>query len=110
MSEHAPTPWTIDEVRTDSGRAFRIGSGEMLKVGKGCCIIYDDYPGAPDNERKANAAFIIQACNAHDDLVGALRFILAFYEPGQRTLDTEAWKRAEAAGRAALAKAEGKQP
>lgn len=38
---------------------------------------------------------------------GALRFILAFYEPGQRYLDTEAWKRAEASGRAALAKAGG---
>lgn len=26
------------------------------------------------------------------DCVGALNFVLAFYEPGQRTLDTEAWK------------------
>jgi len=41
-----------------------------------------------------------------DDLVGALRFILAFYEPGQRYLDTEAWKRAEAGGRRALARGE----
>lgn len=30
---------------------------------------------------------------------GALNFILAFYEPGQRHLDTEAWKHAEAGGR-----------
>jgi len=30
---------------------------------------------------------------------GALNFILAFYEPGQTHLDTEAWKRAEASGR-----------
>ena len=29
------------------------------------------------------------------DLEGALRFILAFYEPGQTYLDTEAWKSAE---------------
>jgi len=33
------------------------------------------------------------------DAWGALNFILAFYEPGQRHLDTEAWKRAEADGR-----------
>ncbi len=40
-----------------------------------------------------------------DDLIGALQFILAFYEPGQRHLDTEAWKHAEASGRYALARA-----
>lgn len=32
-------------------------------------------------------------------LWGSLNFILAFYEPGQRYLDTEAWKQAEASGR-----------
>lgn len=32
---------------------------------------------------------------------GALNFILAFYEPGQRYLDTEAWKQAEAGGKRA---------
>jgi len=37
-----------------------------------------------------------------DQLAGALNFILAFYEPGQTHLDTEAWKRAEASGRRAL--------
>lgn len=35
---------------------------------------------------------------ALEDAVGALQFILAFYEPGQRHLDTEAWKRACASG------------
>lgn len=32
---------------------------------------------------------------------GALNFILAFYEPGQRYLDTEAWTQAEAGGKRA---------
>jgi hypothetical protein len=41
-----------------------------------------------------------------EQLTGALRFIMAFYEPGQRYLDTEAWKVAEAGGRAALARGE----
>lgn len=41
-----------------------------------------------------------------DELTGALRFIIAFYEPGQTYLDTNAWKVAEAGGRAALAKGE----
>jgi hypothetical protein len=34
---------------------------------------------------------------------GALNFILAFYEPGQNYLDTNAWKQAEASGRRAHA-------
>ena len=41
-----------------------------------------------------------------EELTGALRFILAFYDPGQRHLDTEAWKAAEAGGRRALARGE----
>lgn len=41
-----------------------------------------------------------------DELTGALRFIMAFYEPGQTYLDTNAWKVAEAGGRNALAKGE----
>ena len=58
MSKHTPGPWKLDEVRTSIGRAFRIGAGEMLLAGKGCCIIYDDYPGNPENERAANARLI----------------------------------------------------
>jgi hypothetical protein len=38
-----------------------------------------------------------------NDARGALQFILAFYEPGQKYLDTEAWKHAEAGGRRTLA-------
>lgn len=38
-----------------------------------------------------------------EQLAEALQFILAFYEPGQTYLDTNAWKQAEEGGRAALA-------
>lgn len=41
---------------------------------------------------------------ALEDCVGALQFILAFYNPGQRHLDTEAWKSACASGVAAYRK------
>ncbi len=63
MSEkaHTPGPWVLNEVRTQCGRAFRIGSGEMVEAGKGCCIIYDDYPGDPNNQRAANARLIAAA-------------------------------------------------
>lgn len=35
-------------------------------------------------------------------LTGALNFIMAFYVPGQRHLDTNAWKQAECSGWLAL--------
>lgn len=54
-------PWLNHKLDTSCGRAYRIGSGEMLVAGKGCCIIYDDYPSKPDNERSANASFIAEA-------------------------------------------------
>lgn len=59
---HTPGPWTLDEIRTSVGRAFRIGSGEMLVAGKGCCIIYDDYPGGDKSKQhEANARLITAA-------------------------------------------------
>ena len=45
------------------------------------------------------------ATEALEKCWGALNFILAFYEPGQRHLDTNAWKQAEASGRRAHARA-----
>lgn len=106
MTEHTKTPWVVDEVRTQSGRAFRIGSGEMLRAGKGCCIIYDDHPGNPDNERAANAAFIVRSCNAHDELVAALK-PLVFSSPDipPPGVDVEDWRAAVQAARAALSRA-----
>lgn len=44
--------------------------------------------------------------NALQKLTGAMCFVLAFYEPGQTYLDTNAWKNAEAGARAAFATAE----
>lgn len=80
IATHTPGPWTFSEVQTYSGRAFRIGAGEMLQSGKGCCIIYDDYPvNPPENERKANARLIAAApemLSALKDTKDELRDIL----------------------------------
>lgn len=54
----------------------------------------------------ANPNRIVPERDLVDELTGALRFIIAFYEPGQRHLDTEAWKLAEAGGRRALVRGE----
>lgn len=51
--------------------------------------------GAPSGSEPSGERVLIQQA------WGALNFILAFYEPGQRYLDTEAWKQAEAGGKRA---------
>lgn len=51
--------------------------------------------GLPAEECRANAEFIVRACNAHDDL---LEVLLALYElRGQINYDSAIWKDAIAA-------------
>jgi len=66
--DKATERWRFIELKTDCGRAFRIGSGAMLDAGRGCCIIYDDYPGRPDNKQKANAELIVRSVNNYEKL------------------------------------------
>lgn len=97
MSEHTPVPW----------EGFPPQDPTMIKTVFG-------YPGMDDSERspitflgsgvkrKANAEFIIRACNAHDDLLGALKQLSA-------ALDEFDFDPAlQAAARAAIANAEGR--
>jgi hypothetical protein len=51
----------------------------------------------PECQREADSNLI-------RDAWGALNFILAFYEPGQRYLDTNAWTNCEANARAVHAR------
>jgi len=81
--KHTPLPWLCEMVKTSSGRAYRIGAGEMLTAGVGGCIIYDDYPSVAENERQQNAAFILKAVNNHytlteqrDELLKQLKGVL----------------------------------
>ncbi len=97
-----PGEWISDEVRTSSGRAFRIGTGEMIKAGKGCCIIYDDFPGNPKNERSANAAFIAASRSAIPALIerveraeaenARMREALEFYAEPANFLNSPPWE------------------
>jgi hypothetical protein len=77
--QHTPTPWTFDEIPTSCGRAFRIGSREIIdnhEASKGkdvfalpaYAVIYDDC-GHGETVNKANAAFIVHACNSHAQLL-----------------------------------------
>ena len=67
---HTPTPWHLTDAYTD--KPFE----PLIASARGDGISSDIIAGAsPDN-----AAFIVRACNAHDDLVAALEEIVSLAE------------------------------
>ena len=90
-TQHTPTPWLADS----SG--LRAGVGPILFMTTG------GYTGR--STAKANAAFIVRACNAHEELVTALDDLKAYAE-GQGLMFSVGWgKTVHERVRAALAKA-----
>lgn len=79
IEQHTATPWQQDEDWIVSGDGNPVAAAHM--------------------NAEANAAFIVRACNAHDDLVRALRHAVEAFEAD----NDKSWYVAEA--RAALAKA-----
>jgi hypothetical protein len=80
MSEHTPTPWAVRHFAGDHGRAtIEQDRGEdNTQPFHPICEIYSlGTGGVPSPESAANAEFITRACNAHADLVEALRGLLA---------------------------------
>ena len=83
QTAHTPTPWTFDEVPTSCGRAFRIGSREIIdgheaSKSRGAltlpayAVIYDDY-GSGETVNKANASYIVECCNNYSSALAQLR-------------------------------------
>jgi hypothetical protein len=60
-TKHTPTPWTYDSVTRQIWDEHRRTIVDM------------DYGDQLPGMDEANAAFIVRACNSHDQLVGALR-------------------------------------
>lgn len=83
-----PAPWSIS-------------NGPIIANRAGYTVSHDDGDVASVfTLEDAQAIAALPEANALiAQLWGSLNFILAFYEPGQRHLDTEAWKNAEASGR-----------
>lgn len=102
---HTPGPWQVYPTAADHGETTSICGGDCLVIASIPSAAWDDkakLKGAAKADR-ANARLIAAA----PDLLGAARFVMAFYDPGQTHLDTNAWKQAEASMRAAIAKAVG---
>jgi hypothetical protein len=85
---HTPTPWAELEM---PGRSDRI-----VRDDEDCSLVCEFSYGL-----NADSAFIVRACNAHDDLVAALRLIAEFPAPEQDSLPAANMREL---ARAALAK------
>jgi len=109
VSAHSPLPWRIEpDVRRDEVMGYNVKSpdGEVI----GC-------EGILAGERgKLDAALIVRAVNAHDELVAALRSIEGLHVPDQplsSACDEHVWVRRHVAklrGIAAAALAKLEQP
>lgn len=96
MGEHTPTPWRIEVVESSS-------SGdpvELIVCGTDWEIAQIEL-GEEDNLCRANAAFIVKACNSHDALVKALE---AIRDCAKNTRDWQELEQCRTIAREALAK------
>ena len=85
MSDHTPTPWKVTPKHPESpiGYLFEIVMDEPMEdlpwhiasIAGGSSY----HSLAAGIEEKANAEFIVRACNAHDKLLEACREALQFF-------------------------------
>jgi hypothetical protein len=73
QTQHTPTPWKAD--------------GKIIRGADGLGVCELQRQGFP-SELKANTAFIITACNAHEELVQAVKWALDDARTGPLKLDT----------------------
>lgn len=81
-AQHTPTPWA------DATPSMMVTSA----TGKTVAMVYGDDPACvADDRARANAAFIVRACNAHDHLVAALERTLSWLSsyPAEAALGKE---------------------
>lgn len=69
MSTHTPTPWVWDKSRGVVYICLR--SGKRIAMMIGAVLAEED-----------DATFIVSACNAHDDLITALKAMVAYDDTG----------------------------
>lgn len=82
MSEkHTPTPWWVEDIRLSVvSRAIRWSAEIPTAV-----AYVPDFVTSPEaHEAMANAAFIVRACNAHEQLVEACTTLSRAFPVGER--------------------------
>lgn len=79
---HTPTPWTLDTHKyTDDGNKCRtfVIHGPDYAIGR----IQGPFSVlGKDQEKEANAAFIVRACNAHYESLEALEDLVKAHDAG----------------------------
>ena len=70
--KHTPLPWELSDHDANGQRIVR---GEHIEI----CTCWHHCVGSIEKEMEANAAFIVQACNSHDDIVAALEAMYAIH-------------------------------
>ena len=99
-TQHTPTPWKTDAKGVIGSSYGRMGSPHRRVAD--CRGQKRPYPTPEmDAENAANAAFIVRACNAHEDLLREAKALVA-------EIDARGYHNEFAGMRAAIAKAEGK--
>jgi hypothetical protein len=98
-SKHTPLPWKMRQL----GKTRCVIEGP----GEDCCIAMMTrwLPPFDAAEQKANADFIVKACNAHDELVEALRAMIVLENERDWPMNQQ-WGQAILTAQAVLAKAE----
>ncbi len=64
-TKHTPTPWKYHET-------FTAGEPQGFVISAGALNICQLFTGDNQADEEADAAFIVRACNAHDEMVAAL--------------------------------------
>lgn len=99
-TQHTPTPWFFQQAVTEP-RYFIARKTDVSPSGmEGIAGLYK----GGDEEAKANAAFIILACNAHDLLLAAAKEGLAWIDKNTKGIAIDS----KDLLRLAIAKSEGK--
>lgn len=101
-----PGPYKVDNFCCEGDHALRIAMPDIrTRPGATIAMVFHNWNTAEFDERRISwkeaedtAAFIVLACNAHDDLVDALQALVDSFEKHR---PKELWD----AARAALAKA-----
>lgn len=113
QATHTPVPWHIEE----DGDALWIHDALNATIADvpPSMVMMDGGDYELTDEDRANAEFIVRACNAHDDLLAACEQALAYFAVIEKANRGKTWPaHSEKVNadimRAAIAKATGGQP
>lgn len=83
QAAHTPTPWHVEEQTNSVGQLlyFRVEHPGRPYRGTVCHVFPAEHIGGiTESEARANAEFIVRACNSHAALVAALSVLVAAHD------------------------------